>query len=144
MNYRKELSATEMNRRSFITSCSTLAGVGLAGCASTLTNSDPDAGALGFANNDDFPHVLSVVVTDGPDRVVGDGSGPTASVSLEPEESQTYDRFVTVPGMYELIAETDAKRSEPTAYKYGDDTDPAYVQAEIDTHGNPSVAVVYV
>lgn len=99
-------------RRAVLASLGTVAAGGLAGCARP-DSGDLPAGSLQFQNNHDLPHAITVAVTDvgtdtgdDPGAVTGDPIVPaaqrslTASASVDPGGSETYERVFTEPVWY--------------------------------------------
>ena len=101
-----------INRRSLLASVGTVAAAGLAGCG-LRGNVGPPAGSLQFVNEHAVPHAISMRVVGvgaepghGPDEVEGDVLVPpsqrtlTASTTVQPGETQTYESVFTEDAWY--------------------------------------------
>jgi hypothetical protein len=101
-----------LDRRTLLTAAGSVSLGSLAGCTDLLSRSPP-AGSLRFENDHDLPHTIRLEVTgvgaepsDGPGEVTGDVTVPpaqrtlTASTTVEPGESETYEGVFTEPVWY--------------------------------------------
>lgn len=99
-------------RRTVLTAVGSVTVGGLSGCASLLDGSLP-AGSLRFVNDHTLPHSIRIEVTgvgtdpgEDPGEVVGDVIAPptqrslTASTTVGPMESETYEDVFTEPVYY--------------------------------------------
>jgi hypothetical protein len=98
------------DRRTLLATAGSLALGSLAGCS--FGSSAPPAGSLAFENRHDAPHAVSLRVVDVGTRagvgksVEGDPDVPaeqrdlTASVTLDPSETETYESVFTEPVLY--------------------------------------------
>lgn len=99
------------SRRALLATLGSVALGGLAGCS--LGESEPPAGSLSFANESRLPHSMTMRVEDvgaepgdEPDAVTGDTTAPpaqrtlTASTTVPPGETQTYESVFTWPAWY--------------------------------------------
>lgn len=100
------------NRRTFLAALATGTLVSLTGCASSVDESPP-AGSLRFVNNHNLPHSIRIEVTgvgatpgEEPGKVRDDVIAPpmqrhlTASTTVGPEDSETYENIFTEPVWY--------------------------------------------
>ncbi|MFC4553067.1 MULTISPECIES: hypothetical protein [Halorussus] len=110
------------NRRLLLTSLGSVAVGSLAGCTG-VTSDELPAGSLRFENEHELPHVIAMRVTDigsgpgdGPGAVVGHPSvvpaqrNLSASASVEPGESKTYEGVFTEPVWYAVQFTVDGRK----------------------------------
>lgn len=110
------------NRRLLLASLGSVAVGSLAGCAG-VTSDEPPAGSLRFENEHELPHVIAMRVADvgsgpgnGPGAVVGRPSvipaqrNLSASASVEPGESKTYERVFTESVWYAVQFTVDGRK----------------------------------
>jgi hypothetical protein len=101
-----------LDRRTLLTAAGALSLGSLAGCTD-LFNRSPAAGSLRLENDHDLPHAIRLEVTgvgaepgEGAGEVTGDVTVPpaqrtlTASTTVEPGESETYEGVFTEPVWY--------------------------------------------
>lgn len=110
-----------LSRRSFLATLGTATVASLAGCG--FGESDLPAGSLQFVNNHDLPHRIGMRVTgvgtepgDGPNEVTGDPVVTqsqrelTASTTIQPGDTQTYEEIFTYDVWYGIEFTIDGER----------------------------------
>lgn len=101
-----------LNRRTFLAALGAGTVGSLSGCASLFDQSHP-AGSLRFVNDHNLPHSIRIEVTgvganpgEEPGKVTGDVIAPptqrnlTASTTVGPADSETYENIFTEPVWY--------------------------------------------
>lgn len=116
-----------IHRRTFLTSVGSVALAGLAGC-STGGSESPPAGSLRFVNEHTVPHAITMRVSgvgSTPEDTSGPGDGDpivppaqrelTASTTVPPESSQTYESVFTESVWYGVEFTVDGELPEDDA-----------------------------
>ena len=116
-----------MDRRRVLASVGTVTVGSLAGCG-TVGEQSPPAGSLRFENDHSLPHSVRCEVTgvgttpgEGAGDVTGTATVPapqrdlTASTTVAPGESQTYERVFTEPVWYGVQFTLDGERPADNA-----------------------------
>lgn len=89
-----------MLRRKFTRYSTSVLAVWFSGCS--LNNQTTTPGTLVLNNEDDFPHILSASVVDGPSTSPAVKKERTAKSSIEPHTRKEYKRFITSPGDHKI------------------------------------------
>lgn len=110
-----------LNRRTLLGSAGAVAAGSLAGCG-FLSDQALPAGSLRFENNHTLPHSIRVEVTgvgdepgDEPGAVTGDVIAPpmqrnlTASTTVDPADTETFESVFTEPVWYGIQFEVDGE-----------------------------------
>lgn len=103
-----------MLRRSFIKCSATVLVVGFSGCSSNNQITTP--GTLVLNNEDNFPHVLTVSVVDGPSTSLAVEKERTAKSSVEPHTRNEYERFITSSGNHKIEISIDGGVKDTFVY----------------------------